>query len=634
MIIHKDILPPVKKVKKVIPGMITLPSINKKEIYGLNKLLKDEVYSLIEPLAKLIRKDKLTLSPLSNKAMKGLYGDMASPATMHSLLKDQLISIYSSFASEASNIFAVAAVESKIETFWKTMLQSYELSMAEAVAILGREIQAKHYYGWGTNFVPEVLFFPLDVKYAAPSYYYYDSDKRRERIAYQLPASYRRKFTDYFLGPSAGQPHCYKTLPDDRSLTVENFEPQIATDLVTLAGLALNGSMLSANGSISASVVKRIKKQSRIKEFIPTLDEWPLDRIELLSFTYFYELKKEGKATSDIPVKRFVRYAVNNLPEQLSATQFNSFIPTFQGFTKTWAEKSYAREIAFMVRKLLQPAQEDWMDMDNFRLRLLNSNDFEDISVFQLFKYTDREKSNLRRRSEKDVESVSEKIVKPIDWFGEIGYRFALNWIRYLCAIGVVEIAMEKEVKETDADPLGGMRFVRLTALGRYAFELDNDYVPTPAEDLGGIEYDSLNGIITVVTADSPYIMFLSTVAKQISPTRFKISLESLMKGCRKKSELENRIISLKAVINIDKEPELLKITKEALSRTECAVKEEGYSLLKLQKNLSGLLELIATHKELRSMTILTANRSMVLVKTINLDKFYAICAANGYLME
>ena len=111
---HKDILPPVKKVKKVIPGMITLPSTNKKEIYGLNKLLKDEVCSLIEPLAKLIRKDKLTLSPLSNKAMKGLYSDMSTPAAMHSLLKDQLISIYSSFATELCNIFAVASVESKM----------------------------------------------------------------------------------------------------------------------------------------------------------------------------------------------------------------------------------------------------------------------------------------------------------------------------------------------------------------------------------------------------------------------------------------------------------------------------------------------------------------------------------------
>ncbi len=92
--------------------------------------------------------------------------------------------------------------------------------------------------------------------------------------------------------------------------------------------------------------------------------------------------------------------------------------------------------------------------------------------------------------------------------------------------------------------------------------------------------------------------------------------------------------MSLKAVINVDKEPALLKLTKDALSRTECAEKESGYSLLKLKSNQTGLLDLIAKRKELRSMALLTTNRSMVLVKTADLEKFYTLCAGNGYLME
>ncbi|MDE6337010.1 MAG: hypothetical protein K2L34_10625, partial [Muribaculaceae bacterium] len=226
------------------------------------------------------------------------------------------------------------------------------------------------------------------------------------------------------------------------------------------------------------------------------------------------------------------------------------------------------------------------------------------------------------------------KAKEKIDWFEDIGYKFALHWIKYLCALGMVEIAMDGDVKDVDSDPLEGMRFVRLTALGRYAYGIDKEYAPATADDFGGVEFDSINGIITLANADSPYSMFLSTVAKQISPIRFKISVESLMKGCRKRSELENRIVSLKSVINTDKEPALLAIVKEALSHTECAEREGGYSLLKLKRNIPGLVELIATNKDLRNMTLLTANRSMVLVKTVNLEKFYSICAANGYLME
>ncbi|MDE5881380.1 MAG: hypothetical protein K2H60_06585, partial [Muribaculaceae bacterium] len=617
---HKDILPPVQKVKKIIPGMITLPSVNRKDSYSaLNKLLKDELYSLNESLSKLIRKDKVTLSPLSSKATKGLFAAMTSDATMRSLLKDQLITIYTSYSSEILNIPAVAAIDKKIEKFWKTMLQTYELSLVQVVGILGREITIKHYYGWGSNFLPEVLFFPLEVFYYAPSYYYYDSSNRKDRIYFQLSTRYRRILNDYFFGPGAGNAHLYKTLPEDKNLKIENFELQIATDLVTLAGLALNGSLLNSNGSISGAVVKRIKKQAKMKEFIPSLDVWPLDRVELLCFTYFYELKKEGKTGRDISVTRFVKFAIDTLPGLLSATQFNSFFPAFQGFTKTWAEKSYAKELASVVKSLLLPAQEEWLDMDNFRLRFLSADSVEDLSIFKLFKFNDREKSNLRRRSDKENNDDNGKVKERIDWFEDIGYKFALHWIKYLCALGVVEIAVDSDLKEFDSDPLEGMRFVRLTALGRYAYGIDKEYTPATADDFGGIEFDSANGIITLANADSPYSMFLSTVAKQISPIRFKISVESLIKGCRRRSELENRIVSLKSVINTDKEPALQSIVKEALSHTECAEREGGYSLLKLKRNIPGLVELIATNKDLRNMTLLTANRSMVLVKTVNL---------------
>ncbi|MDE6793932.1 MAG: hypothetical protein K2J63_01345 [Muribaculaceae bacterium] len=632
---HKDILPPVQKIKKIIPGMITLPSVTKKDSYSaLNKLLKDELYSLNESLSKLIRKDKVTLSPLSSKSTKGLFTAMASEVTMRSLLKDQLITIYTSYSSEILNVPAVAAIDKKIEKFWKTMLQTYELSLVQVVGILGREITVKHYYGWGSNFLPEVLFFPLEVTYYAPSYYYYDSSNRKDRIYFQLSTRYRRLLNDYFFGPGASTAHLYKNLPADKNLKIENFELQIATDLVTLAGLALNGSLLNSNGSISGAVVKRIKKQSKMREFIPTLDEWPLDRVELLSFTYFFELKKEGKKGRDISVTRFIQFATDTLPELLSATQFNSFFPAFQGFTKTWAEKSYAKELASVVKSLLLPAQEEWMDMDNFRLRFLSADCVEELSIFKLFRFNDIEKNNLRRRSEKENNDNDSKAKEKIDWFEDIGYRFALHWIKYLCALGMVEIAMDGDVKDVDSDPLEGMRFVKLTALGRYAYGIDKEYTPATADDFGGVEFDSINGIITLANADSPYSMFLSTVAKQISPIRFKISVESLMKGCRKRSELENRIVSLKSVINTDKEPALLAIVKEALTHTECAEREGGYSLLKLKRNIPGLVELIATNKDLRNMTLLTANRSMVLVKTVNLEKFYSICAANGYLME
>ena len=127
--------------------------------------------------------------------------------------------------------------------------------------------------------------------------------------------------------------------------------------------------------------------------------------------------------------------------------------------------------------------------------------------------------------------------------------------------------------------------------------------------------------------------MFLDKVAKRISPTRFRISVESLLKGCRNSADLEQRISNLKTIINPEKEPEAKKIIEEARRHTCCASREGGYSLLRLRPDLPGLRETILTHRELREMTIL-AGPTLALVKTHKLERFNAICASFGYLME
>ncbi len=55
--------------------------------------------------------------------------------------------------------------------------------------------------------------------------------------------------------------------------------------------------------------------------------------------------------------------------------------------------------------------------------------------------------------------------------------------------------------------------------------------------------------------------------------------------------------------------------------------------MMRLRPDLPGLREAILSNKELREMTIL-AGPTLALVKTQRLERFYALCAAYGYLME
>ena len=127
--------------------------------------------------------------------------------------------------------------------------------------------------------------------------------------------------------------------------------------------------------------------------------------------------------------------------------------------------------------------------------------------------------------------------------------------------------------------------------------------------------------------------MFLDRIATRISPTRFRISSDTLLKGCRNASELDQRTSSLQTIIDPDKEPAIKAIIEDAKRHTYCATRDGGYSLLRIRADLPGLREMILTNKELRELTIL-AGPTMALVKTHKMERFNAICASYGYLMD
>lgn len=596
----------------------------------LNRLGKEEIRNLLESLVKMIQEGKLIDSDNSSRVMKNYFMILKQPGWFPKLLKDQLKQIYDSFVSDDNNFLSVARVDIRYQQFWEKMLESYELDSYQVEDILGRPIKIEFYYGWGKNYVPEALFFPLEVTDFSRYYSYNSRSTNSTYYTVSLPCKERVKLLELFGKKDLLLPLLSKELPSGENLIVEDFEGRISTDLITLSGIALSGSILSANGSISAASIKRIKKQYQFAEFLPVSRPWPLDRVELVVFTYFLELSKERKR--DITVTNFAKFAVDKLPGLISGTQFNIFFPAFQGFTKSWSNESFAKEIASDVKALLLPAFDEWMSLENFRLRILSLYAEKDRGrdVYKLFTGRDRSRNVLRRKIDKEHEDDSKWTVLSIDWFEEIGFKFAVHWLKFLCAIGIVDLAV---TEDRDDDPLEGIRYVKVTALGRYAFGIDKDYTPKQSEELSGLEYDDTNRIITISNEQSPYLMFLSQVGKQISTTRFYISTESLMKGCKKRSDLETRVQNLKTIIDVKKEPNLKAVIDEAFKRTDCATESSGYSLLKLRPDLPGLLKVIMTDPELRKISLLTEH-SRILVKTSDLEKFNTLCAANGYLME
>lgn len=621
----------MEEASKVRPGVLTLMNVSVKEAgRSLSSLYSEKRRALLEPFAEMVREGQLSASPISSNKMKEFLRELRKTTGLDLISETGQTQLYNAFAGELTNVLAVARADKRYEEAWKRLITTLEVSTMSIGQQLGREVRVATAYSWHSNIFPELLFSPLTV---TDIWERFSREKRSYTLhgVLSMTAEVRKVLSDLFFGIMARIPLLTESLPEGRNLKTEVFEQATATDLMTLEGVALNGSLLSANGSISAVAVKKVKAKTGLSDFnFPADGMWPLDRVELLCLTYFTLLGTK-KDKSPIDIKQLALFAVEEMPRMIIGPMFSSFLPRLQGFTKTWTANSYASRITGAVKHILTLSMRCWLGLENFRMQLLCSEieGNHNFIYLNLFSFQDREKAKLQRKADKEkgIEQPRE-----IEWFEEIGFKFAVHWIKYLCALGIVEIAYDPDAKETENDPMEGMRYVRLTPLGLYAFRMETDYTPKAPEGSLDIDFDARNRILTI-DANSPFQMFLDRITKRISPTRFHISVESLLKGCTNADQLTQRIDNLRTIIDPKKEPALQAIIDEAKRHTYCAAREGGYSLLRLRPDLPGLREAILTNKELREMTIL-AGPTLALVKTHKLDRFNAICAAYGFLMD
>lgn len=615
--------------QEVEAGVLTLHEVSvKMSGRSLASLSTQRRNQILEPFAKMVREGQLRASESSSASMKKIMTTLRMENGLDLLSETAETQIYNSFWGNLGNALAVAKADKRYEEAWRRLITSLEVSTTDIRRQLGRNIVIAQGYGWHTTIFPELLFNQLTVTSIWQRFSRVTGDYEQYGML-SMGASRRRTLSDLFFGRDYREPHLTKEISQDANLHIENFEGTMATDLMTLKGVALNGSLLSDNGSITAAAVNKVKKLTQISDFSVTPGLWPLDRVEMLCLTYFTLHGIIGKnAKQRIDIKSLAEFAADQMPGLLVGPMLNTFIPALQGFTKTWTASSYAPRLVTAVTLIAIEAKDEWMSLDNFRMQLLCSNveGESNYLYLNLFPEREREKAKLARRSDKGLGIIG----TPIEWFEEVGLKFAIHWLRYLCALGMAEIAIDPEAKEDD--PMEGMRYIRLTGLGRFIFRIDANYVPKVAKGSQEVEFDAQNGIITV-DEKSPFQMFLGSVAKRISQTRFRISEETLIAGCKRKSELEQRIMNLRTIVDPEKEPAMKKIIEEAMGHTDCAERDGGYTLIRLRPDLPGLREAILTNFELRKMTIL-AGPTLALVKTQKLDRFNAICAAYGYLME
>lgn len=612
-----------------------LPAVNQRnERYrDLMYMSKDDSLKLLQPLRDIIRDATVEAVPgSSSKAMDKFqqYLKIANPGKMH---KDDLIETYVSFTGVAENVHTLALMDPKLLECWKQIIISPQILSDTIKKISGRGIQIYYRSSWGhDNFFMDCAFFPLTCLQVWNFYGWRFRDEDTT-FKFTLDPATRRKLCDIFYGESYLAPDLADELPDNEKFTVCNFEKSISSDLMYFDGLSLTGSPLTpTTGAVGASKLKAIKKSLNTPEF-PSFDvPYHLDRIELLTLAYFTLRDSLSTENEAITPDSFAKDVLEEFPEWISGKLFEAFLPAFKGFTKSWTENNFAEEYNLAVQILLAPAAKKWMSLSNLQIRFLcmENPEVAQTTYLRLFPAYARDKNGLRPKDETTYTRNSKD--PGINWFKQIEFPFLLHWMEFLCAVGIVEIAYAKDPADAKDDPLEGMRYVRLTPLGRYAFGIDKEYhVPQVAEAYQ-LEYDDANAIITVLTPNCPYTVFLSQICRRIGGARFRISPESLIHGCDKKSDVEKRIYKLRRIIPVDNHPWLQSIIDETQKRITSITPEKiKYKILKIDAESPALIRALTANKEIREKCRF-AEGFLLLVPSAFLERFRAICSSIGYL--
>lgn len=611
--------------------VLNLPSVDlAKSARLLSKLSKEDIRALIAPLRKVLSNKNVTFSGNSDPELIQTVSMLNDSNIWHTLLKDQLSKIYISFSSDIDNILNVIRTEPKLEKVWRLILFSPEIKNDIVSDSLGREIVVKSSWQWNAISYPECLFFPLSIPEEEGHYYSYHPSNKKN-YSFSIYPDVRKKMLDKLYGKETTASELFKEIPADEDLEISNFEKEIPSELSILAGIGMTGNPLSSNtGALTAAKLKSIKKNYSLKGFSPRPDDLHVDRTEMMATAFFLQ---GGKQITVADTGKFARFVTKKMPGMLKPANFGMLLPGFNGFTKSWAESHNAEAMAGIAETLISPSADGWMSLANLRIRFLcaDLNKWDYTTYCHLFTERGRERHTLKRKNEVRESYVNHS--RNINWINEIDFPFILNWLRLLCAVGILEIAEENTPSDT-SDYLEGMRYVRLTPLGRYAIGIDNKYEAPENTSACEFDFDEKNGIITILSESCPYVMFLKQISTPIGSNRFRITPQSLLQGCSSHSDLDDRIDKLKKLVDVDSSKFLSSIITEASLRVGC-IREvnEEYFLFKLKPGVPGFVEFLSSDEEIRGNTLFVQD-GMILVKKAFFSKFMAICRRQGYLLS
>lgn len=510
----------------------------------------------------------------------------------------------------------------KQQELLKVVAEKHYICKQEASKILGKSFTRRGVYDYRDHLVDGLDNWLQSAD--ADDYYYYS----RKSEIYGLKKASAYQTLLLHCHPDMAINEHLEELPKGEQLLTFSNERDILRKLNILEMLYQSGKLEIGRTKLTASVFTHARKSVGFKEFFPdTIPNLPTPYCAHLAIN-LYALYRTGnkKAATPTAPANVIRDIIEQTPKEPTA-----YIPIVMSHLKGLKKKEieYAephRPLINLQRELCLHADKGWIAADKllFNTRTRKANDENDLFFVD---YDDLDVISLQN------EFTNEKAIGYEDLTEQFFLAFVQANLFVLAALGVLEIAYTVPRPNKDTSPFAGIKYVRLTNLGRYVLRIDKTYEMPKEEENGYFELDDSSLFIKSTTDDNPFTSLLKDFAIPITAKLFKVSYASFLNGCSTKKDITDRIDLFKQYVCAKPPKNWQQFFKELSSRCKLLKKPDTqYEILTIPKEQKELQRILLTDPNIRPY-IKKAEDYTILIDTKNKKKVADRLTTYGYLL-
>lgn len=440
-----------------------------------------------------------------------------------------------------------------------------------------------------------------------------------------LPSNDCRIYLPLLLGEEMAMTPM-ENLPEEEGLAQFSGEDSIFTALQMIESLYDGGKLVFTKLKLPAMQQRYATRMLCLPEYFADGDKTAstFNASFVINFYTLYCDNDYNKACTQWQDK--LKDLLNNLC-YYKAPLFRLLLPHISGVSKALVDACTLSEFSENILAVLKEcADMGWMPIEKvcLRTRCVKGNAEYAATLFDSFLSDRRAVMN---------DYANERVALDT-FFADITYPYIKAFCFMLAGFGFVEVAYDANPAEKGRSYFDGLRYVRLTALGKYALGLSERYVVKEKKAVKYFELDDSNLIAKSVVSPNPYETVLAGMAEHISKKMYKMTFESFLTDCQSQGDIVSRIGLFHDYIC--KEPPAVWETffKQVKERWQpLKTPRKQYTLYQIPQGNKELQRIILSDPMIRKCSV-KAEKFLLLVETKSLKTFKEALMKYGFAME